>query len=317
MVHSVWHTDPKELLKDSESAICIGCRPAWSSFRPADLDTGSHSAATQCAQRAATREAQIKTSQGPRVCTSSVCWWGARRPLLLLYWHCVPFQSPPTISVSFITALDGSARASGVPGLQELGLSPPKGQWCCPKASSPSILQYAGNDGKTVQLWTSVPQKKRGAVVGSGSDNWGSKANLPDQNNSEWQLAGKLQRKVQWYLNRVGAIALRWLIEVVMTCAVHGTFRGDLKLQAKTKRTRSFFQELPRLIWQFGLAKVLILCVPDRTLWFYPCWWSPSISLKNSLVSVSEENFKEVRTSGLILLLLLWLETTTYFKDRW
>lgn len=33
--------------------------------------------------------------------------------------------------------------------------------------------------------------KKREAAVGSGSDNWGSKANLLDQNNSDWQLAGK------------------------------------------------------------------------------------------------------------------------------
>lgn len=153
---------PRSSWKTLKSAICIGCHQAWSSFRPADLDTGSHSAATQCAQRATTRGAQIKTSQRPRVCTSSVCWWGARRPLLLLYWHCVPFQGPPTISVSFITALDGSATASGVPGRQELGLSPPKGQWCCPKASYPSVLQYTGKDGKTVQLWTSVPQKKRG-----------------------------------------------------------------------------------------------------------------------------------------------------------
>jgi len=29
-----------------------------------------------------------------RVCSSSTCWWGSRRPLLLLYRHCVPFQSP-------------------------------------------------------------------------------------------------------------------------------------------------------------------------------------------------------------------------------
>lgn len=28
-----------------------------------------------------------------------MCWWGSRRPLPLLYRHCVPFQSPPTTLV--------------------------------------------------------------------------------------------------------------------------------------------------------------------------------------------------------------------------
>lgn len=46
-------------------------------------------------------------------------------------------SEPPATLVSFITGLDGSAATSGVPPLQELGLSPPKGQWCCPEASSP------------------------------------------------------------------------------------------------------------------------------------------------------------------------------------
>lgn len=163
MVHSVLHADPEELLKDSEKChlhrLSSGVKFIQTCWSRHWITFSRHTMRTKERE---TREAQIKTSQGPRVCTSSVCWWGARRPLLLLYWHCVPFQSPPTISVSFITALDGSARASGVPGLQELGLSPPKGQWCCPKASYPSILQYTGKDGKTVQLWTSVPQKKRG-----------------------------------------------------------------------------------------------------------------------------------------------------------
>ncbi|KAK1891576.1 Zona pellucida sperm-binding protein 3, partial [Dissostichus eleginoides] len=25
------------------------------------------------------------------------CWWGTKRPLLLLDRHCVPFQSPPPL----------------------------------------------------------------------------------------------------------------------------------------------------------------------------------------------------------------------------
>lgn len=42
---------PRSSWKTPKSAICIGCHQAWSSFRPADLDTGSHSAAAQCAQK--------------------------------------------------------------------------------------------------------------------------------------------------------------------------------------------------------------------------------------------------------------------------
>lgn len=77
-----------------KSAICISCHQAWSSFRPADRDIGSHSVTSQCTQRATIQDVQIKNLQ-TRVCPSSVCWWGTRRPLLLLlYRHCVPFQSP-------------------------------------------------------------------------------------------------------------------------------------------------------------------------------------------------------------------------------
>lgn len=54
-------------------------------------------------------------------------------------------SEPPAILVSFITGSDGSAVTSGVPPVQELGLSPPKGQWCCPEASSPEhILLLCG-----------------------------------------------------------------------------------------------------------------------------------------------------------------------------
>lgn len=77
-----------------KSAICIGCHQAWSSFRPADRDIGSHSVTTQCTQRATIQDAQKRTYR-PWVCSSSVCQWGTRRPLLLLYRHCVPFQNPP------------------------------------------------------------------------------------------------------------------------------------------------------------------------------------------------------------------------------
>lgn len=77
-----------------KSAICISCHLASSSFRPADRDIGSHSVTTQCTQRATIQDTQIKTYR-PQVCSSSLCWWGTRRPLLLLYRHCVPFQSPP------------------------------------------------------------------------------------------------------------------------------------------------------------------------------------------------------------------------------
>lgn len=119
-----------------KSAICISCHQAWSSFRPDDRNIGSHSDTTQCTQRATIQDAQIKTYR-PRVCSSSACWWGSRRPLLLLYRHCVPFQSPPATLVSFITRSDGFAANSRVPPLQEQGLSPSKGQWCGPKASSP------------------------------------------------------------------------------------------------------------------------------------------------------------------------------------
>lgn len=53
-----------------------------------------HRITTQCTQKATIQDTQIKTYR-PRVCSSSVCWWGTRRPLLLQYRHCVPFQSPP------------------------------------------------------------------------------------------------------------------------------------------------------------------------------------------------------------------------------
>lgn len=122
-----------------KSSICISCHEAWSSFTPADRDIGSHSVTTQCAQRAVIQDAQIKTYR-PWECSSSVCWWGTWRPLLLLYRHCVTFQIPPATLVSFITGSDGSAATSGVPPLQEQGLSPLKGQWCCPEASSPRAV---------------------------------------------------------------------------------------------------------------------------------------------------------------------------------
>lgn len=78
-----------------ESTICIsGCR-AWSSFKPDDGNIGSHSAATQWTQRTTIQDTQKKHTYRPSVCSSPVCWWGSRRPLLLLYRHCVPFSEPP------------------------------------------------------------------------------------------------------------------------------------------------------------------------------------------------------------------------------
>lgn len=142
--------------------------------------------------------------------------------------------------------------------------------------------------------------KKREAAVGSGSDNWGSKANLLDQNNSDWQLAGKQRQKVQWFLTHVGVVALRWWMEVVITYVVQGTFRGG-------HTTSGFvigcsFQGLPHLIWQFSFAHVFNASFLSRHV----------DDTRNTLELLKFQCPKKYQTSRPNLLLLLWLETTSF-----
>lgn len=115
-----------------KSAICISCHQAWSSFRPADCDIRSPHNAHK-GQRFKTPR---RRPADPECVHLRYAGGGDKKTTPPPISTLCALSEPPATSVSFITGSDGSAANSGVPPLQEPRLSPPKGQWCCPEASS-------------------------------------------------------------------------------------------------------------------------------------------------------------------------------------
>lgn len=188
---STLRADPEELLK---SAICISCHQAWSSFRPAGLDNRSHSAATQCAQRAAIQEAQIKTLQTPSLYIFSVLVGDQK-------------TTPPPVST--LCALSGPPHHLGflyycVGWLcnRQWG-SWTTGAWAF--STKRSVMLAKGflsircptqwKDEKPYNCALLCVKKNMGAVVGSGSDNWSYEQwpNPLDQSGgaTDWQVTRK------------------------------------------------------------------------------------------------------------------------------